>query len=358
INTHLGEDAYNYWKKLLLLRVVIQTIIVIFFAFPLLSFITILVENPLHLSGEPQEYYKQVFNYIPSLIVSLLYFIAYIWTIIDIKYFILLNENVNLLIQTRFSDSESKCIYDLNIEMYSTLREINKLNSKGENSITNVLIFLGYKIFKRNNESSIDFTNNNFLLNNIAILINSGYLILLGNDIKLTIQAKEKIELPSTLYIFQVPPKFDYEFSRAYQELKKNNIEESIRILSTNILESFTSWLLFKITEKEKLKALSEKFIRKEDKSLGNASLMELYKIFKATFEEIKEKYGKDEVEKIDYVLQGCINLLQAARMIRNDYSHQREISEFQQTVATEDAYNLLQLSRTYINLVCRYIIP
>jgi len=293
--------------------------------------------------------------------------ILYIYNILFLSFVNRLSQEFNCLKLAEFSPAKNSInqVFDLDIIKIEILKTISKYVNIGKYDKRDILILLGYRtvtqFFKYKNKkgNASDFSNHNrSLLNEINSLITGGYLDIVNNEFVLTRSGKEKIELPSILFLSNLPTKFDFELSRANKALISGEIEESIKILSTNILEAFTSWTITKICDEEKLQTLVNKYVNSKEKILVNATLGQLVEIFKVLLDEMKHSKKLDHINKITYLLSACINILEASKVYRNEYSHQRDITEYTSQNAIEDAYNLIQLSRMYMMLVCKYIVP
>ena len=84
-------------------------------------------------------------------------------------------------------------------------------------------------------------------------LYKAGFIDINRNEINLTVFGKVKAELPSLLFINSIPPKYDYELSKAYKAFINKNNEEAIKICSTDVLESFTKWAITRIESSQEL---------------------------------------------------------------------------------------------------------
>ncbi|MBK7500693.1 MAG: hypothetical protein IPI19_16845 [Ignavibacteriales bacterium] len=183
---------------------------IVFFSFPIVGLITIIIDKPFTFSGELQENYRNLNNLIPSIWTCLIYFTALISNLImsmhlKDKYNQLL-EKINININT----TKSAYSFDLNIEKYNILKEIDYQNKLGEKDIVSIVFSLGYEfsnensintlteklpqIINSNNEERINkkITKDNLnieslvLVDNICSLIKSGFLELKENELKLS----------------------------------------------------------------------------------------------------------------------------------------------------------------------------
>lgn len=90
---------------------------------------------------------------------------------------------------------------------------------------------------------------------------------------------------------------------------------------------------------------------------LENAALGKLIDIFRDVTIKLRvEKFI--ELSKINNIIDACLNIIEVAKAIRNDYSHERDSLLFDSPQVTEDTYNLIDLPRGYIGYVCRYLVP
>lgn len=251
----------------------------------------------------------------------------------------------------------------LTLRQRATLEKIDMWTTERPLMLAVVMMSLGFETTNRmkNRTGSTPHYNsaNAEIESNLGILIKAGLIELVDwFSVAVTPQGKEFLALPPAILVTDIPGRFIYRLARAEKCFREGDAAACLNVCATEVLESFTKWCLehFSRDAAERknihesrwsLNTMKEKLV----KTLDDSALTEADRSARKS-DKSRPSYLADKLSNVEDLLDVCIN-------IRNEYMHDGGVKEgdFSSPKAAEDAYNLLNLSRAYMTVVCRHFI-